>query len=132
MTMSLGAETRRCWSIAKKFEEKSVLSNDRLLHEHRNRYRAIAYITYGLKVYYRRIAYETRTDFGEYTVVDSGKELSYAGLPAYVAWRLGCPSKLIFDQLNLVSALSETKCLCQLFRFYIILKESFDVSIEPK
>jgi hypothetical protein len=32
---------------------------------------------------------------------------------------------------KLVSALSETRCLFRLFRFYIE-KESFDVSIEPK
>ncbi len=45
--------------------------------------------------------------------------------------KLGCPSKQPKLELKLVSALSETKRLFRLFRFYTET-ESFDVSIEPK
>jgi hypothetical protein len=55
----------------------------------------------------------------------------------HIRLRVGCPLKLVSIRNNrnwkpkLVSALSETKRLFRLFRFYTET-ESFDVSIEPK
>ncbi len=52
--------------------------------------------------------------------------------PWWVNWyQIGCPSKQPKLEPKLFSALSETKHLFRLFRFYIET-ESFDVSIEPK
>ncbi len=48
-----------------------------------------------------------------------------------VAFETSFNSKQPKLELKLVSALSETKCLSRLFRFYTET-ESFDISIEPK
>jgi hypothetical protein len=55
----------------------------------------------------------------------------YLMLGPRVSFETSFDSKQPKLEPKLVSALSETKCLFRLFRFYIET-ESFDVSIEPK
>ncbi len=52
-------------------------------------------------------------------------------VPSRVSFETSFNSKQPKLEPKLVSALSETKCLFRLFRFYTETK-SFDVSIEPK
>jgi hypothetical protein len=63
---------------------------------------------------------------------EPGRPLRQGPIPrARVSFKTSFDSKQPKLELKLVPALSETKCLFQLFRFYTETG-SFDVSIEPK